>query len=169
MIRFAPIIEERFDRAVSATRHALKPYAGRWTYLTTAERAARNLCGGYLLGLYIRPHRVFAPGDVVLLWLDNGAGERYRAYGYSTKKRASIRGLYVQAQRWRDNLTIDAELRVFSFPPELAQVELAGAAPRAHASGVLRAAQAARRVSSDSPAQTTTQETENDNAGESKP
>lgn len=42
------------------------------------------------LGVYVRPTRVFLPGDVVLCWHSNGQAERLYVSGWSSKKRALI-------------------------------------------------------------------------------
>jgi hypothetical protein len=58
--------------------------------------------GYYSFAYCLRPTRHFLPGDVVGIFFCNGQAERWEAFGYSSKHRNIMRGLYVQCQRWKD-------------------------------------------------------------------
>jgi hypothetical protein len=69
-----------------------------------AKRTERALEDGTRLARIVIPHRLFVPGDLVLVELINGGGERQQVYCVSTKG-FSIRGMYLgygtSRVRWR--------------------------------------------------------------------
>lgn len=83
------------------------------------------------LGYLRRPHRLFAPLDVVLVRFTNGQGERCEAAGWSTRFRRFVLCPYIQYARyeWHDHRVVDgqrysqhenrATLRLVRSPDEL--------------------------------------------------
>lgn len=56
--------------------------------------------GTLSVAIVVRPHRLFAVGDVVLDDYGNGQAERWAFSGYSTKVRAAVRRHYLRFARW---------------------------------------------------------------------
>lgn len=57
------------------------------------------------IGQIIKPHRLFLPGDIIWVNLNNGQAERWPVYGISSKGYA-VRGFYLQYARWRSDFRI---------------------------------------------------------------
>lgn len=134
---------ESYDRSMTAVT------ADEWRSWMNVD-----LAEAYAVGLVIRPLRVFAKGDVVVDHIANGQGERWSFSGWSSKRRATIRGLYLpfgrftrrmQDGRWQstfhDNRT---PVWLFVRPAEFANVSWTQPALREHALRAFRAAIAAR-------------------------
>ncbi len=103
-------------------------------------------------GLFVRPSRHFLPGDVVIVWWSNGQGARQPVIGYSSKRGACMRSLYVKIGRHGgpSEFTPAGPLQLLELPDHIAALRLDAPDARAFVLEGLRAARAAVPVSSDS-------------------
>lgn len=120
-----------------------------------------QLTRDYYIAVVRKTHRLFQPGDVVILAITNGGGERWPAYGLSGRGYKVAR-LYVQhCKYWRKNNDFSGEFRHSPGLVELVEVPeglkgLPPAAPDVRRFVVLLSSEAFRtRVSSNSPASST--------------
>lgn len=131
-----------------------------------ADRDPPSLTKDYYIAVVRRAHRLFQPGDVVILNVTNGGGERWPAYGLSGRG-YKVAGLYVQyCKYWRKNNDFPGEFRRSPGLVELVEVPeglkgLPPAAPDVRRFVVRLSSEAFRtRVSSNSPVSSAPAQTE---------
>lgn len=73
----------------------------RLNYALASAREDDTEPDGFAVAL--RPSRHFLAGDVVAVDINNGQGERWPVFGYSSKHRAQVTRLYLHLQRYARN------------------------------------------------------------------